>query len=77
MKTAPNPEAGAKLLAFLSSAEGQELFVAPSQEFAINPEATQTNAIFPAPFKADNLAVDKLAEYNRAAVRVFDRVGWR
>jgi iron(III) transport system substrate-binding protein len=76
LKHAPNPTAAEKLLVFLSSAEGQALYIGPSQEFAIRDDVENTSGLWPK-FKADTLPMSELADHNRDAVRVFDRAGWR
>ena len=75
LKTAPNSEAGIKLIAFLSSQEGQALYIAPSQEFAIRPDVADQSGLWPQ-FKADELPMEDLAKFNKAAVRTFDKAGW-
>lgn len=73
---APHPEAAQKLLAFLTSPEGQAIFVKASAEYPVHPAVEPPHAIFP-DFRADELAVSELAEHNAEAVKIFDRVGWR
>jgi iron(III) transport system substrate-binding protein len=75
---AKNRAAAVKLLEFLSTLEAQQMFADTSMEFPANPKA-ETNAIVRAwgPFKQDDIGVASAGEYQAAATRLADRVGYK
>lgn len=77
-KSSKNTENAIKLLEYLSSVEAQELFSAANYEYPVNPEA-ETSELLKSwgEFKADSIDIAELGINNSAAVKVFDRAGWR
>ena len=67
-----------KLLEFLSSTEAQQMFADTSLEFPANPKA-EVNPIVRAwgPFRQDDINVASAGEFQAAATRLADRVGYR
>jgi iron(III) transport system substrate-binding protein len=67
-----------KLLEFLSGLAAQQMFADTSLEFPANPRA-EVNAIVKAwgPFKHDDVNVAAAGEFQAAATRLADRVGYR
>jgi iron(III) transport system substrate-binding protein len=67
-----------KLLEFLSSTEAQQMFADTSLEFPANPKA-EVNPIVKAwgPFKQDEINVAAAGEFQAAATRLADRVGYK
>ncbi len=67
-----------KLLEFLSSTEAQQMFADTSLEFPANPKA-EVNPIVRGwgPFKQDDINVASAGEFQAAATRLADRVGYR
>lgn len=67
-----------KLLEFLSSPAAQNLYADVNYEYPANP-AVKPNTLIAAwgTFKADQVDVAAAGEFQAAAVRMMDRVGWR
>jgi len=67
-----------KFLEFLSSTEAQQMFADTSLEFPANPKA-EVNPIVKAwgPFKQDDINVASAGEFQAAATRLADRVGYK
>jgi iron(III) transport system substrate-binding protein len=67
-----------KLLEFLSGLAAQQMFADTSLEFPANPRA-EVNAIVKAwgPFRQDDVNVAAAGEFQAAATRLADRVGYR
>jgi iron(III) transport system substrate-binding protein len=67
-----------RLLEFLSGLDAQQMFADTSLEFPANPKA-EVNAIVKAwgPFKQDELNVAAAGEFQAAATRLADRVGYK
>jgi iron(III) transport system substrate-binding protein len=67
-----------KLLEFLSGLQAQQLFADTNLEFPANPGA-EVNPIVKAwgPFKQDDLNIAAAGEFQAAATRLADRVGYR
>jgi iron(III) transport system substrate-binding protein len=66
------------LLEFLTGPEAQALFAETNQEYPVNPQVPWSGALQGwGEFRADTLDLTRLGELNDAAVRVFDRAGWR
>ena len=73
-----NPDGALRLLEFLVSEEAQRVWAQVNYEYPVNAN------VDPAPLlqswgelKADSLGLHLLGEHNTAAVKIFDRVGWR
>jgi iron(III) transport system substrate-binding protein len=75
---AKNRAAAVKLLEFLSTLEAQQMFADTSLEFPANPKA-EINQIVRAwgPFKQDDIGVASAGEFQAAATRLADRVGYK
>ena len=77
-KYAPNRANAVKLLEFLCSEQAQQIFAEANQEYPVRngvaPSATLQSF---GTFKADTLDLSLLGKYNSAAVKIFDRVGWK
>jgi len=75
---AKNRANAVKLLEFLSGLPAQQMFADTSLEFPANPRA-EVNAIVKAwgPFKQDELNVAAAGEFQAAATRLADRVGYK
>lgn len=75
---ARNIDQAIALLEFLTSPEGQNVFAQSNQEYPVNPEVPWSPTLEAwGTFRSDNLDLTRLGELNDAAVRVFDRAGWR
>lgn len=76
--SAKNPAGALSLLEFLAGETAQRVWAHANYEYPVN------RNVAPAPLlqswgelRADSLGLHLLGEYNSAAVRIFDRVGWR
>jgi iron(III) transport system substrate-binding protein len=67
-----------RLIEFLSSDDAQNLYADVNYEYPANP-AVRPNALLTAwgSFKADQVDVAAAGEFQSAAVRLMDRVGWK
>jgi iron(III) transport system substrate-binding protein len=75
---APNRANAIALLEFLSGDEAQELFASAGGEYPVKEGVAWAPALRAwGTFRADTLDLTRLGELNDAAVRVFDRAGWR
>ena len=75
---APNKEGAVKFIEFLSSTGAQETFSGSNYEYPVNPNVAPSPLLASwGSFKADEQVLSKLGEYNREAVMVFDRAGWK
>ena len=73
-----NPDSALRLLEFLAGEEAQRVWAHANYEYPVNQN------VEPAPLlqswgelKADTLGLHLLGEFNSAAVKTFDQVGWR
>lgn len=67
-----------KLLEFLSSPEAQQLFADTNFEYPANPQASVAPVIAAwGPFKQDAVNVAAAGEFQAAAIRLADRVGYK
>jgi iron(III) transport system substrate-binding protein len=77
-RSSKNRRNAVRLLEFLLSTPIQERFAEANYEYPVNPEATWSPLLRSwGEFKADSLNLSQLGAHNRAAVMIFDRVGWR
>lgn len=77
-KYAPNKENAIKFIEFLISKEAQEVFAKANYEYPVNPEVTPSELLQSwGAFKEDVLPLQQLGENNKAAVIIFDTVGWK
>lgn len=75
---APHPENGERLIAFLLEDSSQIAFARGNNEYPVVDGLKPQGPIAGlGEFKADPLDVAALGENQNAAVRIFDRVGWR
>ncbi len=76
---APNRSGAIRFIEFLLSSEGQRIYGSKNFEYpvisSIQPDALVRSWGWP--FKQDPLPMEKLGEFNPAAVRALDRAGWR
>ena len=76
-KYAPNRHNGVKLLEFLVSQKGQQLYAAVNYEYpVIDDEAGPIGLPGFDKLVADELAIEALADHAPAAQMIIDRVGW-
>lgn len=75
---APNRDNAIRFLEFMASDEAQKLFAAGNHELPVV-EGVSRDGIVDSwgPIKLDALNISELGNNNPAAVRMFDRVGWR
>ncbi|MEO1243413.1 MAG: Fe(3+) ABC transporter substrate-binding protein [Pseudomonadota bacterium] len=74
---APNAENAEALLAFLLRDETQSAFAQGNNEYPVAPSVAPSGSVAElGDFVADDLPVAALGENQRAAVQIFDRVGW-
>jgi len=77
-KSARNKDAAIKLLEFLSGDEAQRIYAEVNQEYPVKGGVAWSDLVKSwGTFKADDLNVAALGDNNAAAVKIFDRVGWR
>jgi len=78
LKTAKHKQEAVQLLEFLVSDFAQQWYADTNHEYSINP-AIESNSILKSwgKFKADNLNLSLLGKYNKDAVLLMDRVGWK
>lgn len=77
-KAAKNNKDAIKLLEFMLTDEAQQWYADKNFEYPVKP-GSEPNAILKnwGGFKADDLNLGKLGEYNAEAVRIMDRAGWK
>jgi iron(III) transport system substrate-binding protein len=77
-KHSKNAEAGKKYLEFLVSPEVQKMFAEGTFEHPISMDLSLGEQIGKwGDFKVDETGFRKLGEFSAAAVRIFDRAGWK
>lgn len=77
-KHAPNRDAAIRFLEFLVSDKAQQLYAKEDHEFPIRNDIGLSPIVADmGEFKEDALPLVQLGENNGAAVRIFDRAGWR
>ena len=76
-KPAPNKENALKLMEFLASHEGQEIYAEQVFEYPIGP-GTEPSGIVSAfgPIKPDTLPLEEIAANRKAASELVDKVGF-
>ncbi|HSM08053.1 MAG TPA: Fe(3+) ABC transporter substrate-binding protein [Gemmatimonadota bacterium] len=75
---AANREEAIALLEFLVGEEAQALFASANHEYPVRPGVAWSPILESwGQFRADTLDLTVLGERNEAAVRIFDRAGWR
>jgi iron(III) transport system substrate-binding protein len=77
-KHAKNPEAAVKLLEWLSSEKGQNLFADINQEYPVNPAVKPSKEVASwGTFTSSPFDLTKAGEYQQAAIKLMDRAGYR
>lgn len=75
---APHREEAVRFLEFLASDAAQEIYAEKDHEFPIRDDVPRSKIVSGmGTFKAHELPLDQLGEHNAAALRIFDRAGWR
>ncbi len=78
VKTSKNKDNAIKLVEYLTSIPVQEAFSNNNYEFPANPKAKKSELLASwGDFKAQNIDFAKLGENNKAAVEIFNKVGWK
>ena len=76
-KSSPNMENAIKLMEFLSGDEAQKLYAQVNYEYPVNPGVQWSELVKSwGEFKADNLALVKIASYRADASKLADKVGY-
>lgn len=76
--SAKNREAAIRLIEFLAADAAQRIYAEIGHEYPAKPGVAPSAAVAAlGPFKADAIPLDILGRNNAAAVRIFDRAGWR
>jgi iron(III) transport system substrate-binding protein len=74
---APNPDSALRLLEFLASPAGQQMFAELNHEFPVDESVPASDVVSAwGAFKADTSGLSRLGELNGAAIRLADRAGW-
>lgn len=77
-RSSKNRENAIKLLEFLSEESAQRVFSETIFEYPVNPRVEPAALLREwGEFREDTLNLARLGELNAAAVKVFDRVGWK
>jgi iron(III) transport system substrate-binding protein len=77
-KHSKNKEAAVKLLEFLTGEEAQTIMSKENFEFPVNAKAQMPELLKSwGDFKTQQLDFAKLGEYNKKAVEIFNKVGWK
>ncbi len=77
-KSAKNKAEAIQLIEFLADTKAQEFYASSNYEFPVKEGVTlDTTVASWGAFKADPLGLDKVADQQVEAVKIFDRVGWR
>ena len=76
-KHAPNKDDALKLMAFLASDQGQEMYVQKNGEYSVKPGIPLSDLLNSwGSFKQDSLGLSAIADNRAAAVRLADEVGY-
>ena len=77
-KHSKNRANAVKLIEFLASKEAQEIYARIVNEYPVRKDVQPGRIVADfGEFKADLLALSELAKYQKEAVRIADRAGWR
>lgn len=77
-KYSPNKDDAIKFIEFLLQEEAQNIFAGSNFEYPVNSNVEPSEILKSwGDFKEDNLSLNKLGEYNKEAVIIFDKVGWK
>ena len=76
-KHAPNSENAKKLMEFLASDEAQRIYAEVNYEYPVNPDVAWSDLVKSwGTFKADDIALDRIAELRKRASEMVDEVGF-
>jgi len=77
-KYAPNKDNAVKFIEFMASKEAQELFAQGNYEYPVL-EGVKSSKLVSSwgQFKDDTISINTLGENNAAAIKVFDKAGWK
>lgn len=77
-KYAPNKENAIKFIEFLSDVAAQKVYAQVNYEYPVNPAVAPSELLKSwGEFKEDKLILSDLGKYNKQAVIVFDKAGWK
>lgn len=77
-KYAPNKENAIKFIEFMASKKAQELFAKANYEYPVLEEVKPSELVSSwGQFKDDKISINTLGENNAAAIKVFDKAGWK
>ena len=77
-KYANNKENAVKLIEFLSSEEAQKTFAEANYEYPVNEKVEPSELLKSwGDFKAQDINLSLLGEYNAKAVEIFNEIGWK
>lgn len=77
-KYSKNKENAIKFIEYLTSKNAQGLFSDSNYEYPVNPEVDPSDLLKSwGTFKEDEINLSKLGEYNKEAVKLFNKVGWK
>ena len=79
IKTSKNTSSAIKFIEFLASNKAQKLYSQTNHEYPIrdNIQVSKIVESWGYPFKKDKLSLNKLGMFNKKAVVIFDKVGWK
>ncbi|UTJ06070.1 Fe(3+) ABC transporter substrate-binding protein [Arcobacter roscoffensis] len=77
-KYSPNKENAIKFIEFMASKEAQELFAKGNYEYPVLAGVKSSDLVSSwGQFKDDTISINTLGENNAAAIKVFDKAGWK
>ncbi|MGP2658230.1 Fe(3+) ABC transporter substrate-binding protein [Malaciobacter sp. WC5094] len=77
-KYAPNKENAIKFIEFMASKDAQELFAKGNYEYPVLAGVKPSKLVSSwGQFKDDKISINTLGENNAAAIKVFDKAGWK
>ena len=77
-KYAPNKKNAIKFIEFLASKEAQKIFAKGNYEYPVLHSVKASKLVSSwGEFKDDNISINTLGQNNKAAVKVFDKAGWK
>lgn len=78
IKSAPNKENAIKLIEFLSSESAQAKLAHANFEYPVNPQVKSSEMVSSwGDFKEDTVALSQIGKLNTAAIKIFDKAGWK
>lgn len=77
-KYSPNKENAIKFIEFMASTDAQELFAEGNYEYPILKGVNSSKLVSSwGKFKDDTISINTLGQNNKAAVKIFDKAGWK